>query len=189
MPYENKRTWDFPPQFHVLPKVFDKTECDTAISYHEDREHMEALAKTGGESYRNTDLFWLNYNHPPYHWLYDRLYDVSMEFNEKHYQFDIEECSDLQLARYGSNQHYDWHTDIGADGYSRRKLSIAVMMSDPKEFDGGALQFGGGKFTHSAPVTQGDGVLFPSWIRHRVEPVTRGERWTLVGWWLGPPFR
>ena len=64
-----------------------------------------------------------------------------------------------------------------------------MLLSVPGSFEGGVLEFGGDRFTRAAGLGQGDAAIFPSWARHRVTPVTAGEHWSLVGWWLGPPFR
>ena len=189
MPFELERTWSHTPDFHVVDGVFTPDECARIRGLHDGLKVMEAVVETAGSSYRNTDVFWLRPGLEAHAWVYDRVARHSLALNAETYQFELDTCTDLQLARYAPGQHYDWHTDLGADGYSRRKLSIAVILSAPQDFEGGQLQFGGDKFTRNAPMSQGSALVFPSWLRHRVTPVTDGERWTLVGWWLGPPFR
>jgi PKHD-type hydroxylase len=69
-------------------------------------------------------------------------------------------------------------------------LSISVQLSDPSEYEGGDLQFSlYGDRTVIAEKEQGTMVIFPSYMRHRVTPVTRGTRRSLVTWITGPPFR
>lgn len=189
MPYVDGRTWAFTPAEKKIERVFDAAECAQIIALHEAISAQEVVAKNGDESYRDTDVHWLAYGNNAFDWIYRRIADVSRTFNEATFNFEIDTCTDLQLARYRDGQHYDWHTDLGAGGYSRRKLSIAVLLSAADDFDGGVLEFGGGRFSRPSGLAQGDAALFPSWVRHRVTPVTAGERWTLVGWWLGPPFR
>lgn len=189
MPLRSERVWDFTPGFHVIPEIFTAEECSNVIALHTDRKAMEARAKAGKDSYRDTNVFWLPPDEEPHKWVYERVAEFSLQLNDEHYRFEVDSCTDLQLARYLPGQHYDWHTDLGTGGYSRRKLSIAVMLSPAEEFDGGELEFGGDKFTRKASLQQGGAVVFPSWLRHRVTPVDKGARWSLVGWWLGPPFR
>lgn len=181
--------WDFTPAEKKIEKVFDAEECAAIIKMHEGRRTDKSVMETGKQSYRNTDLFWLRHGDKDLNWIYDRVADFSRTLNDATFNFEIDSCTDLQLARYGIGQHYDWHTDLGPDGYSRRKLSIAIMLSADTDYEGGVLEFGGGRFVRSGGLHQGDAAIFPSWARHRVTPVTAGERWTLVGWWLGPPFR
>ena len=41
----------------------------------------------------------------------------------------------------------------------------------------------------SAKLKQGNAVMFASFLNHRVVPVTRGVRQSLVMWFGGKPFR
>lgn len=65
---------------------------------------------------------------------------------------------------------------------------MTVLLSDAAEFDGGRFELGAHAGVE-APMQRGDAVVFPSYLRHRVTPVTRGVRVALVGWFTGPPFR
>lgn len=96
-----------------------------------------------------------------------------------------------QIGRYKSEDkgHYDWHMDLQLpkDGV-QRKLSISILLSDPSEFEGGELQFKGME-DHKILTKQGSIVVFPSFIEHRVTPVTKGVRYSAVTWASGPSFR
>ena len=95
----------------------------------------------------------------------------------------------IQYAEYhdADQGFYDWHIDV-TPTKSRRKLSIVVQLSDPSEYDGGELQIQTGLLE---PVTigktKGLAVVFPTYLLHRVTPVTRGVRRSLVCWIDGPP--
>jgi PKHD-type hydroxylase len=82
---------------------------------------------------------------------------------------------------------YGWHQDFG--GGISRKLSMAVQLSDPSEYDGGALQVMTSGEPQSIPKKRGMIAVFPSYILHQVTPVTRGSRQSLVAWVSGPPFK
>jgi PKHD-type hydroxylase len=189
MTYAAERHWDFTPDFHPLPGIFDAEQCARLIASHARGRQSEVRQSNPGRSYRSTNVFWLKTDDPELRWAFDRLRDVTLEFNARTYQFEIESCGDLQLCRYGTEQHYDWHVDIAKGPYSRRKLSLSVMLTDPAAYEGGGLQFGNETFGRLVRPPSGDGILFPSWLQHRVVPVTQGERWSVVAWWLGPPFR
>jgi len=157
---------------------------------HEAQSADHTVMDVGGENYRSSDLFWLKHNDMSARWVFDRLRDFVVDWNAKTYAFEIEECSDLQLTHYKVGQHYDWHADLGHSLYSRRKISLAVMLSEPASHEGGHLEFFSSDTRRPRPIVkQGDVVVFPAWMKHRVTPVTRGERWSLIGWWSGPPFR
>lgn len=98
---------------------------------------------------------------------------------------------DTQLARYKSinKGHYDWHMDSTppVNGI-QRKLSCVILLSDPAEFEGGVLQL---KHLEDKNLLdkQGTIIVFPSFIDHKVTPVTKGVRHTAVTWAIGPAFK
>ncbi|MGB0178111.1 MAG: 2OG-Fe(II) oxygenase, partial [Owenweeksia sp.] len=83
----------------------------------------------------------------------------------------------------------DWHMDFGAGEISHRKLSMTVQLSDPADYEGGDLEFMINQKVVTAPRTRGTVIVFPSFILHRVTPVTKGVRHSVVGWVSGTPFR
>ena len=85
--------------------------------------------------------------------------------------------------------HYHWHFDGNAAGKPARKLSITFQMTDGTAYEGGDLEFNRTGEPTKAPRERGTFIMFPSYILHRVTPVTRGTRQALVGWCVGPPFR
>ena len=124
-------------------------------------------------------------------WIFQRLTAVVNEMNERFFRFDLSSFEQgLQLTRYdgAAEQHYDWHVDRGM-GTGQRKLSITVQLSDPQDYEGGDLQLRFGKEPITINKERGMIALFPSYTMHRVTPVTKGTRYSLVGWISGPPFK
>lgn len=76
-----------------------------------------------------------------------------------------------------------------------RKISMTISLNDHKEYSGGNLRFDLGPHRADRYHTcteirpKGSIVVFPSHIQHCVTPVTRGTRYSLVSWHLGPPFK
>jgi PKHD-type hydroxylase len=68
-----------------------------------------------------------------------------------------------------------------------RKISMTLLLSPENEFEGGDLELI--KEGQSAKIKQGQAIFFASFIRHRVKPVTRGVRKSLVMWFGGPSFK
>lgn len=123
-------------------------------------------------------------------WVYDKLAQACIQLNSKRYKFDITGFqTELQLAKYEDGGFFDWHMDFGSGDISNRKLSITVQLSDPDEYEGGQLQFMINQRVVDAPREKGTAVIFPSFALHRVTPVTRGCRMSIVGWIAGPPYR
>lgn len=117
-----------------------------------------------------------------YKWVYDRVWPIVLAVN-KNYKVNIEFFEIAQIAYYDEKDsgHFDWHSDTGPTAM-RRKLSISIPLSDPSEYEGGEIQLNaGGKLLAPAQV-QGKLIIFPSWVVHRVTPVTKGRRYSMVLW-------
>lgn len=122
-------------------------------------------------------------------WLFKRLGERATEAN-KYYGFDLNGFFEpLQLASYSIEDHFDWHLDFGVGHSSKRKLSIVIQLSDTNDYEGGDLEFQINNKTVKAPRSKGTAIIFPSFIRHRVTKITKGTRYSLVGWVSGNPFR
>ncbi|WP_369809252.1 2OG-Fe(II) oxygenase [Oceanicoccus sp. KOV_DT_Chl] len=68
----------------------------------------------------------------------------------------------------------------------RRKISISIPLNDPSEYEGGELQFNAGGLLLTPDQEKGKALMFPSWMMHRVTPVTLGRRYSMVVWIHGP---
>jgi PKHD-type hydroxylase len=120
-------------------------------------------------------------------WLVDRLHPHIMELNRS-LAFDLQGWAAPAVLRYRPGQHYAWHVDMGQDDLALRKLSVVVLLSEPEAYEGGDLQW----MPDLGPCSRqlGTVVIFPSFMPHRVTPVTSGERFVLVAWVHGDrPFR
>jgi PKHD-type hydroxylase len=97
----------------------------------------------------------------------------------------------FQIATYRAEAggFYGWHVDIGAGRLANRKISLVAPLTDPSEYEGGELQLFFDSEPQTVPMPLGRVVLFPSYVLHRVTPVTRGVRRSLALWVSGPPFR
>lgn len=123
-------------------------------------------------------------------WIYEKLKMITIAANNERYWFDLLGFhQELQLTRYSKGDFFDWHLDFGAAEISARKLSVTVQLSDPEEYEGGDLEFMINHKTVKAPREKGTVVVFPSFIMHRVTPITKGTRQSIVGWVSGPPYR
>lgn len=116
------------------------------------------------------------------------------------WNYEIHGMENMQYTIYhDGNDHYHWHTDTIAGEPNPRKLTCIVQLSDRASYDGGGLNLmvateleGEGAVM---PIDvdgfreQGSVLVFPSYLQHRVLPVTRGTRYSLVTWFRGPPWR
>lgn len=123
---------------------------------------------------------------PEYMWIYQRLAAVAREANQKAYQFRLDDFMTVTVLEYNPDGFFDWHLDLGTGHFAARKLSLVTFLTPPEEYTGGELCFPDG----GAPLrgAQGTTVIFPSYLMHKVNPVTAGNRHTLVSWVHGPCF-
>ena len=191
--------------------------CDEVIKYA--NEQKEVMARTGGygdrelkkeevkdlKRKRNSDLVWLN---DP--WIYKELHYYVHEANRMAgWNFDWERSESCQFTKYKLNQYYDWHCDGWDKPYQRddvnnpehgriRKLSMTCQLTDGSEYSGGELEFDFRNLDPDKPrkpvkckeiLPKGSLVVFPGFVWHRVCPVKKGTRHSLVIWNLGWPYR
>jgi len=126
-------------------------------------------------------------------WIFDKLNFIIQASNEQFYNFHLNGYSQFQYTTYDANGRYDWHTDMAfgnkyGDDVEPRKLSLTLLLND--EFEGGEFQINDGKEENAIkiPMQKGRIILFPSFMIHRVTPVTKGVRKSLVIWVVGPKF-
>ena len=155
---------------------------------------------------RNSDLVWLNDT-----WIYKEIHPYIYKANkDAGWNFDWDRSESCQFTKYKHNQYYDWHQDGWDKAYDRpgkidhgkvRKLSVTCQLTDGSEYEGGELEF---DFRNYEPhmreeakhlkqakeiLPKGSIIVFPSFVWHRVKPVTKGTRYSLVMWNLGYPFK
>lgn len=142
-------------------------------------------------SIRKSRIKWLDSDRSETHWLYDKLMNFAQIANREIWNFDLVSTVDsIQYTEYNEGGgHYDYHLDIGAGSASLRKLSLVVQLSDPNDYSGGTLELLRGKHPEALPNNKGAVLIFPSYLMHRVTPVTRGLRRSLVIWVGGSHYR
>jgi len=149
---------------------------------------------------RVSDIAWCNEQ-----WMYDIVWQYIHQANyEAGWRYDIQGCQSCQITRYKKGGFYGFHTDGRGDHLSTldrpnnpiqhgrvRKLSMSIILND--NFEGGEFEFvssNKGKCTITPiKATAGSIIIFPSYMEHRVAPVTKGIRYSVVCWFLGPPFK
>jgi len=138
---------------------------------------------------RTSHISWIPFNKMPE--MYATLEKVIKQTNGNHFGFDgIQLTEPAQYTEYPEGGFYDWHIDSDINGINEppvRKISMTCLLSHESEFEGGGLELmSDGKI---ARPKQGQAIFFASFIRHRVVPITRGVRKSLVLWVGGTPFK
>ena len=166
--------------------LFTAAELDAIRDLGDREPQREAKVDYAPKEARAGSVAWLHED-----WLSAKFRKIVDDANERFYRFDLDRewREPFQYARYGVGDHFHWHVDMGPRTVAPRKLSMTLQLSDPRAYEGGDLQMQLGCYTCPMPREKGKLVMFPSWIPHRVTPVERGKRYSLVLWAHGPYFR
>ena len=123
--------------------------------------------------------------------MYKQIEKIMKATNGNHFGFDGMQLTEpAQYTEYPEGGFYDWHVDNDINFQHEptvRKISMTILLSPENEFEGGDLELV--KEGQSAKIKQGQAIFFASFIRHRVAPVTKGNRKSLVMWFGGTPFK
>ena len=140
---------------------------------------------------RDSSVIWMNEQ-----WIYDLVFSYMRSANSNSgWNIDVDAAETMQLTKYKKKGFYGYHKDAsGFRAYNKpgnkflhnktRKLSMTALLND--EFEGGEFEF------YNAPaleMNKGDIVFFPSFEYHRVKPVSKGVRHSLVTWFVGPKYK
>ena len=206
-----------PNYYWYFQSAIPERICDEIVRYGKQLQNKMALtgAFDGSEKKmspqqikdlkkkRNSDIVWIDSS-----WVYKEIHPYIHKANKSadwNFQWDWSEP--CQFTKYEKGQFYDWHCDSFYKPYNApnsrrhgkiRKLSVTVSLSDPKDYKGGELEF---DFRDLDPdkkpnikrcteiLPKGSLVVFPGFVWHRVCPVKKGSRYSLVIWNLGLPFK
>ena len=190
-------------QWYWAAELPDKV-CDAIIEDGElaTKETAKVAGKQVREDIRKSDVSWIQ----PL-WLRNLLWSYTMQANlEAGWNFKISRFETFQYTTYRApGGHYDWHIDNAfpyKDGPNKgliRKLSLTIQLSDPEDYEGGMFEQrilrkndegDLNAITNSLESIKPRGSLlvFPGFVYHRVMPVTKGTRRSLVAWAVGTPF-
>ena len=138
---------------------------------------------------RTSHISWIPFKKMPE--MYKDIEKIMKATNGNHFGFDGMTLTEYaQYTEYPEGGFYDWHVDNDVTMQHEppvRKISMTCLLSPENEFEGGDLELmAQGK---RASLKQGHAIIFASFLQHRVAPVTRGVRQSLVMWFGGTPFK
>ena len=175
--------------------LFTPEQCQMIIECGRRQKPQKAqvgMGKPGGgldTKKRVTTIGWIPFKEMQP--MYDQINEFIQKANRNHFGFEnVQITEQAQFTEYPEGGFYDWHMDTDVVMQHEppvRKISMTCLLSPENEFEGGDLELmSEGKV---AKIKQGPAVFFASFIRHRVKPVIRGNRKSLVMWFGGPPFK
>lgn len=190
--------------FQFYDKIFTNNFCDQIIK--EFSLKNKEIASTGGG---------VNFNIRKSSIVFDNTANfIFKETNElikytnknKNWNFKIDYPETFQFTEYALNQFYHWHHDSHVEPYKKgdnhiinkvRKISMSISLSEPEDYEGGdfLLDLRNGDNQNQSNIisdpcmkNKGSAVVFPSFVWHKVLPVTKGTRYSGVIWYLGDAF-
>ena len=138
---------------------------------------------------RTSHISWIPFSKTPE--MYKNIEHIMKTTNGNHFGFDGMTITEMaQYTEYPEGGFYEWHVDNDVNFKHEppvRKISMTCLLSPESEFEGGDLELG--KSGNVAKLKQGHAIFFASFINHRVTPVIKGNRKSLVMWFGGPPFK
>ena len=175
--------------------IFTPKQCEMVIQNgHKQKPEVAQVGmnKPGGgvdTKKRTTTIAWIPFKEMPE--MYSQVETTMQKTNLNHFGFENMRITEpAQFTEYPKGGFYDWHMDLDVNGSFEppvRKISMTILLSDPSTFKGGELQF---MENNKMPdLKQGQAIFFASFIRHRVAPVKKGIRRSLVMWFGGTPFK
>ena len=183
---EKINTWAY------CDKAFTLEECQKIIDYAGRFEKIDANIRNESElnfKIRESKIVWITPD-PEIDWVYQKLTYIITGLNENYFKFDLFGFTEgFQFTEYNApSGHYGKHIDSIFNGVVR-KLSFVLQLSDPKDYEGGELQIYISDTPDTMKKEQGTVIAFPSYTLHQVTPITKGRRYSLVGWITGKPFK
>jgi len=206
MPYTISQSFPVQPLNHlcIAHNVFTEEQLEQIVFLEELQQFQDAtvgtkkvsdkipdaMANRTDEGYRKSKISWL-YPDQNSSFLFHRFAEVLQQVNLDHFRRDIHGFDNIQYTIYEEGGHYNWHWDYESlNTRYIRKISATILLSDPSEYEGGELEIinlGSPEPEKilSLKPNKGDAVFFASWMPHRVKPITKGVRRSLVIWVMG----
>lgn len=194
IPSADKR---FPGYFCVdsntLPELkFTNEECDKIISL--SSKIYPSTASVGG-THENSKVHRLMRSAEIYNienteqnrWIFEKVANIVSVINTIHFNYEITGITHgIQLIEYSSDAdikgHYDWHIDAGEGDPAHRKISLTAQLTEPSKYEGCELIINNHAKEVVGTKDRGSVHLFPSYMLHKVSPITKGTRHALVIW-------
>ena len=176
----------FSKDFAISPE-----QCDELIARYDSLGYVEGtIAGVKEEHIRSTLVHWVD----SVDLINRALYGFILEANTKFFGYDINTYEPVQFTKYEVGDMYIWHKDSYSEDQiqenNQRKLSASLILSDPKDYEGGVLEFFDGiNDPIRPPQNKGTIVIFNSSDWHRITEITKGVRYSFVIWTTGARFK
>ena len=185
----------------IVEPILTPAQCQTLIQLGQAQPKVEGEVLSSenqlNRTQRQNTVSWIPFSMAQE--IYGIIYSWMERTNSNFFGFeDIKAVEPGQYAEYSKGDFYDWHIDIPTNMIRMppvRKISMSLLLNDPKEFKGGDLDiFNGtldtdGSDSEIGKLKQGQPIFFASFQLHRVRPILEGNRKALIMWFGGTPFK
>jgi hypothetical protein len=183
---------DETPHYTYTTNMFTPEQCKKIIEIGLSLNPIQAglIEKPKGDNkIRKSSTSWIQ-PVPEFKWIFDSIAPKIKYINDNSFKFNIYGFNEgLQFTHYKApGGHYTQHIDKQYK-YVIRRLSFSILLNDPSTFKGGDLLIYDGEKPKPMERKLGSMCMFPSYVLHQVTPVTKGERFSLVGWITGANIR
>jgi len=171
----------------IFTGIFSPEECERVSELGLRQRQRIGTMMYARRDIRKSVIAWIGL-HDETEWLYAKVWQT---FNAVNRWFGFELLGlvdEVQFATYAEGDRFDWHLDTGGGQTSTRKISMSVQLSDESAYTGGDLEFCACSELEYRR-RQGTIIVFPSFLGHRITPITSGVRRSLVAWAHGPVFK
>ena len=172
----------------------DSKTCNKIIKLAEKQWETATTKGKNAKEKRKTNISWTSEQ-----WIYDLVFSYMTSANtQAGWNFEVDAAEAMQIGKYSKGCFYDYHQDgDGVTTYDTpennwtnnktRKLSMSILLNE--DYEGGDFKFYDDEQIALKGKAKGSILVFPSYMQHCVEEVTKGNRYSLVVWFLGPKFR
>lgn len=179
---------------------FTPDECNKILFHGLSIPEQNATVGTGAgykesPGYRNSKVRFIQRSNDELSWVFDKMWRLAIDANDKWFQVHISRLDFIQLAEYDASYEgkYDKHHDVFwmTNTDYQRKLSAVVQLTNAASYEGGDLELLDAAEKPSAEQLreQGTVTFFPSMMHHKANKVTKGKRYSLACWFEGPHWR
>ena len=177
---------DYLQQPFVCESVLDREQCARVRALAAALPVFRGKSSSADENYRVCTTTFIEENAAST-FLFERIRRLAQSLN-RNYNFRLGGFTEpLHFITYEPGGHFEWHSDLSAGLTSTRKISISIQLSEAHEYAGGDFEFcPHGEIGEFRGI--GNALAFPSYLPHRVSPVTSGRRHAVVAWIHGDAF-
>jgi len=183
---------------YVTPAICDQV-ISQALNLEQQIPNLGYDSAIQNEQFRRSRVRWIDIaKNPEFTFIHDMMWKAMITINRDWFGFNVTHLPPMQFTEYDESYkgEYQLHQDVFwvNSGSSHRKVSLVLQLSNPADYEGGNLMFEkvGAHPTdgdYDAMKRRGTIIGFPSFVYHKLTPVTKGKRYSLVAWFEGPKFQ